>query len=187
MPTVPKTSPQHILREARRLVARGGAEAFSLKALAEAVGVQAPSLYKHFEDRSAILRAVAAEVSRELAGKQLQAAGEGRVEERLKAVARAQRDYARRQPHLYALVFNPAPGEALPAEQASSGPLEALLALLEQWMGKGHVLEGARLLVAFTHGFAMMEGAAAFQLGGDVDEAFEFGLGRVVESLRRGP
>jgi hypothetical protein len=49
------------------------------------------------------------------------------------------------------------------------------------------VLEGARTLVAFTHGFAMMEGSSAFQLGGSVDEAFEFGLERVLRALQGSP
>ncbi|MGC4116822.1 MAG: TetR/AcrR family transcriptional regulator [Myxococcales bacterium] len=184
MPTVPKTSPESIVKAARRLVARGGAPGLSLQSVARAVGVQAPSLYKHFDDRTALLRAVAVEASRELAAAQLAAAGaEGPLERRLEAVARAQRDFARRQPHLYALVFDAHVRlERSPKDQQQ---LEALFALLAEWMGGGEeVLEGARLLTAFVHGFASMERAGAFQLGGDVDRAFDFGLKRVLRALK---
>lgn len=184
MPAVPKTSRRQIIGAARRLLSRSRAGELSLKALAEAVGVRAPSLYKHFEGRAAILREVAADVARELATRQLDAAAAGPVDERLKAVARVQREYARKKPRLYALLFDPTSPEAAPPADASKAQIDTLLALLERWMGPGHVLEGARLLVAYTHGFAMMERSAAFRLGGDVDEAFEFGLGRLVASLR---
>jgi AcrR family transcriptional regulator len=186
MPTVPKTSPEAIVEQARRLIARSGAEALSLQVLAAAVGVKAPSLYKHFESRASILRAVAEKVRRDLASRQLGAAAKGPLEVGLKAIARAQREYAREEPHLYALVFSPGDAEAAPVDHQGSQPLEALFALLTRWMGPAHVLEGARLLVAFTHGFAMMERSHAFQLGGDVDAAFEFGLDRVLRALRGG-
>jgi AcrR family transcriptional regulator len=183
MPSVPKTSVEDIVAAAKRLIARGGAEALSLAAVAEAVGVRAPSLYKRFPDRAAIVRAVATEAARELATRQLAAAGEGPVDEQLKAVARAQRDYARKKPHLYALVFEPRGESALLRDEADRRQLDALFELLARWMGPAHVLEGARALTAFTHGFASMERAGAFQLGGDVDVAFEFGLGRLVSAL----
>ncbi|MFT3917575.1 MAG: TetR/AcrR family transcriptional regulator [Anaeromyxobacteraceae bacterium] len=186
MPTVPKTSEAEILAEARRLVARDGAAAFSLGELAAAVGVKAPSLYKRFSGgREAILRGVAGAVGRELAERLLAAAGKGSLEARLRAVARAQRAFARREPRLYALVFAPTSEAAAPAAGPPAGAMQGLLALLGEWMGGGaEVLEGARLLVAFTHGFAGMEASGAFRLGGDVEAAFEFGLDRILGSLR---
>ena len=186
MPTVPKTSAPDIVKAARRLIARDGAAAFSLQEVAKAVGVQAPSLYKHFQDRAAVVRAVAAEVGRELAAAQLAAAmAQGTLEARLGAAARAQREYARKKPHLYALVFDPSTEELAPPDAASRAQLQGLFDLLAQWMGgRNQVLEGARLLTAFTHGFSMMERARAFQLGGSVDQAFEFGLQRVLTALK---
>lgn len=185
MPTVPKTSEAEILAEARRLVARDGAAAFSLGDLAAAVGVKAPSLYKRFAGREAILRGVAGAVGRELAEKLLAAAGKGTVEARLRAVCRAQRGFARKEPNLYALVFAPTSEAAAAEAGPPAGATQGLLSLLAEWMGgEARVLEGARLLVAFTHGFAGMESSGAFRLGGDVEAAFEFGLDRILGALR---
>ena len=50
-------------------------------------------------------------------------------------------------------------------------------------MGVEHALEGARLVVAWAHGFVSMELAGAFRLGGDVDEAFAFGVERLAVAL----
>jgi AcrR family transcriptional regulator len=50
-----------LLDAAARLLRTGGAEALTLRALAEAVGVSRTAPYRHFRDKSALLVAVAAE------------------------------------------------------------------------------------------------------------------------------
>jgi len=52
---------------ATRLVAKGGHEQLSLRAVADAVGVAHRSLYNHFRDREALLDAVATETYKRLA------------------------------------------------------------------------------------------------------------------------
>lgn len=47
------------------------------------------------------------------------------------------------------------------------------------------VLEVARLLVAFAHGFVSMELAGAFGLGGNVDAAFDCAVESIIRGLRR--
>src|SRR5947208_1860901 len=49
------------LKAAYRLVAKAGHERFSLREVADAVGVAHRSLYNHFRDREALLDAVATE------------------------------------------------------------------------------------------------------------------------------
>jgi AcrR family transcriptional regulator len=55
------------LKAASRLVAEGGHEQLSLRAVADAVGVAHRSLYNHFADREALLDAVATEAYLKLA------------------------------------------------------------------------------------------------------------------------
>src|SRR5512142_2649694 len=67
-PAVPRKGGYHhgdlrnaLLAAALKLVARHGVERFSLREAARAVGVSAAAAYRHFEDRSALLRALAHE------------------------------------------------------------------------------------------------------------------------------
>ena len=181
MPTVPKTSPEQITKAARKLIARVGAENLSMQGLAAAVGVRAPSLYKHFPDRASILGAVTREVALELEKTLAEAASTGAPRKDLAAIAHAYRHYAHRFPRLYGLMFTAEAG-LTKGESRRFG--HALFVVLNQWIPSSkHLLEAARALVAFTHGFVMMEQSGAFQLGGDVERAFDFGLERLIEAL----
>ena len=69
-------------------------------------------------------------------------------------------------------------------EEESRAVTQTLFATLARWLPAAkRPLDAARTLVAFTHGFVMMEQSGAFRLGGDLDSAFEFGLARLLDSL----
>jgi len=53
-------------------------------------------------------------------------------------------------------------------------------------VGPADKLSAARLLTAWATGFISMELAGAFQLGGNVDAAFEYGIGRLTAALHEG-
>jgi len=55
-----------IVAAARRLLERAGPEALTMRRLAAELGIQAPSLYKHFPDKAALEDALALEASAEL-------------------------------------------------------------------------------------------------------------------------
>jgi AcrR family transcriptional regulator len=56
-----------ILAEAMRLIARDGVEEMKIKDIADAVGIQIPSIYKHFVNRDAIVATLARTMVEELA------------------------------------------------------------------------------------------------------------------------
>lgn len=53
-----------ILSEALKLFAKEGYEAVNVEQIAEAVGIKAPSLYKHFKSKRAIFESILAEMER---------------------------------------------------------------------------------------------------------------------------
>jgi len=185
MPSVAKTSHRQIVTAARRLIARHGLAELSMQAVASAVGVQAPSLYKHVPDRATLVREVVRSVMAEMQAQLTAAAVTGDPLADLRAMAHAQRAYAQRSPRLYALVFADAGAgaEIEPAEYAQVVSL--LLERLRQIGDPKRALSGARLLVAYLHGFVSMEAAGAFHLSGDLDRDFAFGVDRLLEALRR--
>lgn len=185
MPALARTSSAKIVSAARRLVERHGPEGLSMQAVAQAVGIQAPSLYKRYADRAALLREVRLAVAGSMERTVVRAATTGDTTDDLRAIARAQRSYAWRAPHLYALLFAAVEPSAALAVSDYAAMTAVILERMRVHGEPRHALEGARLLVSFVHGFSSMETAGAFRLGGSTDEAFEFGLTRILQALQR--
>lgn len=183
MPTPDRTSLDDIVRAARDLLESAGLTGVSMQAVAERVGVRAPSLYKRVRSREDLIRLVAEATLGDLQTRLDSVSGEGDARHRLAALAHALRDFARERPAGYRLVFSP-PTEAtqLSAESLAraSGPL---LAVAAELAGPQDALEAARTVTAWATGFIGMELAGAFRLGGDVDAAFEYGIARLSAAL----
>ena len=101
----------------------------------------------------------------------------------LRAMAGAYRGFAHANPVTYTLMMAP---PAVPGATARSVRSSAtFLSIVEQVAGPRHALPAARTIVAWAHGFITMELAGAFRLGGDVEQAWDFGLSRILSAIRR--
>lgn len=182
MPTPAKTTDAQVVAAARGLVEQRGTAAVSMQDVAAAVGVRAPSLYKRFPTRAALLAGVEAEVMARLRETLIEAADragrDGRG--RLLAMAAAYRGFAHAHPHAYALLFAPDAPRGQDADAARADAAEPLLAELRGVLAEADVLPAARVVTAFLHGFVAMELAGAFRLGGDPEVAFARGLDAVL-------
>jgi hypothetical protein len=58
-----------------------------------------------------------------------------------------------------------------------------VLVVVERLVGPDRALGAARLVTAFTDGFISIELNGLFPLGGDLDEAFRYGVEVLVEAL----
>ena len=172
MPSPTRTTNAEVVAAAREILESSGTAGLTMQAVAEHVGVRAPSLYKRFRDRDALLAAVVTASIDELADR-LDAAHSGIAD-----LAGAYRDFARERPEAFRLIFTAAaPLEAL---QRSAAPVIRAAADL---VGEEHALDAARLVTAWATGFVQMELAGAFRLGGDIDAAFAYGLDRLGAGL----
>lgn len=172
MPSPRLTTNEEVVAAAREVLESAGPGGLTMQAVATRVGVRAPSLYKRFNDRDALLTAVVAATIEELTGR-LQAASPD-----LTRLAAAYRAFAHERPEAFRLVFTPyAQQDAL---QRSAAPV---LRAAGDLVGEEDALAAARLFTAWATGFLQMELAGAFRLGGDVDEAFRYGLERILEGL----
>lgn len=172
MPTPSRTSVDDITAAGVAILDERGLTGLTMQAVAHAVGVKPPSLYKHVADRAALVRLVADAAATDLAG---QLSGQNGLPE----LARSVRAWAKEYPERFRAVFS---GQGSPdvAEEAGAPLLKAARDLV----GVADKLSAARLVTAWATGFISMELAGAFQLGGNVDEAFEYGLERLTASLR---
>jgi len=132
-----------IVGAARELLEREGRSAVTMRRLAQGLGVQAPSLYKHVSDKDELEAALA-----DLAREELAAALAGAPA--LDEAARRYRAWALDHPHLYRLATErPLPDGVRPtagADRAESPLLEVV--------GDEH---RARAAWAFAHGMVELE------------------------------
>ncbi|AMB58870.1 TetR/AcrR family transcriptional regulator [Microterricola viridarii] len=184
MPTPERTSREAILAVGREILEADGLAGLTMQAVASRVGVKAPSLYKRIRNRDELVRLIAEATITDLgAHLRLAAAEPADAAARVAALAVAFRAFAHRFPAGFHLIFAPGPAGRRPAHDtivASSAPiLEAAGALA----GPAHALDAARTVTAWANGFISMELAGAFNLGGDVDEAFSFGIRTLTSAL----
>jgi len=183
MPTPSRTSLEAIVAAARSLVTAGGVEALTMQAVAERVGVRAPSLYKRVRGRSALLRLVVDDALGELGRAMDAAAQSGDAVADLRALATEFRAFAHAQPNLFGLLFVSAADSAAPDVDLLAIASSPVIRTAERLAGPDDALPAARTITAWAVGFVQMELAGAFQLGGDVQEAFDYGVDRLAVAL----
>jgi AcrR family transcriptional regulator len=162
-----------IVDAARELLESDGREGLTMRAVADRLGIRAPSLYKHVADKQELEALVTAEAFREQGAAMHAAVAElpprGPRRAALEAIARVYRSWALAHPHLYRL--------------ATEGPLprERLPEGLEAWAAEPVVRAAgsesrARAAWAFAHGMTILELDGRFPSDADLDEAWRSGI-----------
>ncbi len=172
MPAPERTSLAEVVAAGSDLLEELGPTGLTMQAVASRVGVRAPSLYKRVRDREELLRLVATAAGED-AGARL--AG---TDGTLPALARAYRSFGHDRPEAFRLLLTSRPDPGTPQRIA-----EPVLLAVEKLVGSDRTLEAARFVTAWVTGFVSMELAGAFRLGGDLEEAWDFGLDRLVFAL----
>ena len=187
MPTPDRTSLDEIVAAGRELLESEGLAGLTMQAVADRVGVRAPSLYKRVRNRAELVSQVAEATAREL-GERLDAAAIGVAgpTTRLLALAHTFRSFAHERPTAFGLLFAPGGDVVIDAEVLERSSA-SMLAVAAELSGPDHALDSARTLTAWANGFVSMELSGAFRLGGDVERAFEFGAHRLADALATRP
>jgi AcrR family transcriptional regulator len=178
-----KTSDAAICQAVRLLLESKGEAALSMQAIAAEVGIRAPSLYKRFAGRAELLSAAARDALRELAELMHDPLAVEKTYESLERMAHLYRRFAKKNPRTYALIFSEEMAAREDLMAARLAATEPLLSLLTKTVGKEAALPAARLLVSYLHGFVSMELAKTFRFGGNVNDAFQYGLTKIVDCL----
>jgi AcrR family transcriptional regulator len=176
VPFPAKTTPETILQIAIEILETQGENTLSMRNLAEALGIKAPSLYRHYADRAALETAIAAEGARQLL-EQIQNATKRKTPlPAARAAAKTYLEFAAAHPALYDLMMRP---------QAATGNSQALwrhvLELIGNISGRSDDTSAAVAFWAYLHGFSSLERLGSFGQSGP-QSGFELGL----ESLLRG-
>jgi len=194
VPTPDRTSLEAIVDAGRALLESDGLDGLTMQAVAERVGVRAPSLYKRIRNRDDLVARIAEATLGELRERLDDAAEPANEPDpahdtdpgaELARLARAVRAFAHERPAGYRLIFGPG-AELRLSDTALAEASGAVLRVAGDLAGDEHRLDAARTITAWANGFVSMELAGAFRLGGDVDRAFEFGIARLAAALSLG-
>jgi len=190
MPTPDRTSLDDIVRAGRDILESDGLARLTMQAVADRVGVRAPSLYKRVRSRDHLVLLLTEDTARDL-GERLEtvAREESALDpaQRLADLARALRAFAHERPAGYRLIFAAPSEEARLPDETIARVSAPLLAVAAELVGADAALEAARTVTAWATGFIGMELAGSFRLGGDVDAAFEYGIARIATALVASP
>jgi AcrR family transcriptional regulator len=183
MPTPDRTSLDEIVQAGRDLLESAGMARLTMQAVADRVGVRAPSLYKRVRSRDDLVRLIAEATIRDL-GQRLATVRTGADPRRdLAELARSFRAFAHAAPASYHLIFAPNPDIARPSLDKVMDAVAPVMRAAADLAGEQHALEAARTLTAWANGFISMELAGAFKLGGSIDDAYEFGIACLTDAL----
>jgi len=144
-----------------------------MRRVAEALGIRAPSLYKHLPDKAALEAAIIADGFRE-AATAFETATDGAADP-MAALVRAFRTFASEHPHMYRLMTErPLPRDRLPPglEARTAAPLLRLTGSPAR----------ARAAWAFIHGMIILELNDRFPSDGMTEQAWESGIAAFARS-----
>ncbi len=127
-----------LVLECTQMIAAQGLAAFSMRKLADRVGIKAPSIYEHFESKELLLSAAHRAATAQL-GEALRASAKGRQpRQRLIATALGYLQFAQDNPPLFALLFMQTTSQRkdieTPPDQHS--PYAFLLARVQDFLGE---------------------------------------------------
>jgi AcrR family transcriptional regulator len=169
-----KTRPtiEKILAAARRLLDKEGAEAVTMRRVADAAGITAMAIYRHFTDRSGLLNAVADQGFAELAAQLERKRFSGSMEHRLAKMGEIYLDHAIENPRLFELMFlEPREGaRRYPRDfKAGLSPTANLMVeAVKEGMESGHFRKDDAWEIVFAMG-ALLHGLIMLYLGGRVE------------------
>jgi AcrR family transcriptional regulator len=180
MPYPAKTDPDQILETAIQILESDGRDALSMRKLAEALDLKAPSLYRHYADRNSLEQAIAARAATQLHDALEQGIRPLRSANKvLHQSARTYREFAETHPELYDLMMT----NFTPANIPESKALwNFVLEVIGRITGNPDDTSAAVALWSFLHGFVTLERNGLFGPSGPKN-AFEVGIEALIAGL----
>ncbi|HEY1804883.1 MAG TPA: TetR/AcrR family transcriptional regulator [Terracidiphilus sp.] len=171
-----KSTAEKIVAAAGKLLGREGAEAVTMRRVANAVGITPMALYRHFADRDGLLNVLADAGFAELTRRASKVAMPAGVEQQLMKILDVFLDFALEKPRLFELMFlaRRRGARQFPEDfhTGRSAIAKVSAAVLENGMKQGVFRRDDFWEIAFEAG-AMLQGLVMLYLGGRVGTSEE--------------
>lgn len=155
----------HLIETVRQLVEEKGADGFSISEAARRAGVSSAAPYRHFHDRTEIVRAVALEGMLRLGKAMEVAAANANFAEfkKINAIGKAYVDFARNEPGVFRLMFGLTEGHRGDPEMEETGRktygvlVREVTASLPPDTAEEEVWRRSYMLWTFVHGHSFLQ------------------------------
>ena len=181
-------SPETVVKAAAELIEQQGRETFSMRALADHLGVKTASLYNHVDHMEGLV----AEVCRDGLCLQKEAELQGiegkHGEEAVRILADTYRSFAKQHKELYWLIMNRSAKDPQVLDDAAVLFTDPLKQMLQDFhLREEENIHYRRLFRAIVHGFISQEEQGFFShYPVAVEESFHFAIQCFIDSLKQG-
>jgi AcrR family transcriptional regulator len=177
---------ERILDAAEKIYRTAGADALSMRRMADDLGISATALYRHYAGKDELLDAVANRAFEKLATEFREAAKKRTPRAKLLAVFESFRAFALKRPALFDLMyFHQRPGaRRFPADIASgASPTANVVVELLTQMNVKDPLDAALLLWAEAQGLVSLHRAGRFESDSVFQRAWDRLFARLLQTL----
>ncbi|AZG46172.1 TetR/AcrR family transcriptional regulator [Gordonia insulae] len=145
---------QALLDAAAELLDRGGPDAVTLREVGGGAGVSRSAAYRHFDDKDALLMALATDAWATVAAGVEAIVGDDSLSPTaaLRTALEAVSDLGRARPHLYRLMFAQPTTSSAPTVEAAGRAQDGFLVLVGRVVGVERARPFAGVLMAAAHG-----------------------------------
>ncbi|MDO4386788.1 MAG: TetR/AcrR family transcriptional regulator [Clostridia bacterium] len=178
-------SREALVDAAKRLVEESGAAAFSMRTLAEKLGVKAASLYAHIESMDALFTEVGLSALNDQKAAQLCAVQGKSRDQAVMALADSYRAFAKEHSELYRLIMQMPMGtnEALKTAAAMTAE-PAMRVLADYRIREERRMHWQRVLRGVMHGFVSQEAAGYFShYPVELEESYHLAVQCIIDGL----
>lgn len=178
---------EQITQAAKRLIEEQGYDRFSMRQLAENLGVKTASLYAHVESMEALLTDVGLAALREQRAYQLAAIGGKHRDAAVMGLADAYRRHAKEHRALYRFIMKMPVGTDEALKQAAAMVTEPAMQVLADYaLTEEQKMHWQRVLRGLMHGFISQEENGYFShYPVDVEESYQLAVRCLIDGLHR--
>lgn len=174
-----------IVEAAAELIAEKGFDRFSLRELADRLGVKTASLYNHISSLSELTSNIGQLAFERMAGQLYSGTEDASSFDTLYHIAIGYRKFAKENPELYKTIVKiPSTGGSDLIEKGQS-LVHSLYPVLEACgLSEKDIIHFSRTIRSAMHGFVTLEEAGFFGTVVDVDESYSYMVKTLLQSLK---
>lgn len=174
-----------VVAAAKQFIEQKGCDNFSMRALAENLGIKTASLYSHIENMEKLFTEVGLSALKQQRNEIIKEVGDKRRDDAVRAAAASYRRFAAQHTELYKLIMQMPRSEDEVLKEAASMTAEPFMLILNDYeIGEAQKMHWQRALRGVMHGFVSEEQAGYFShYPVDIGESYKTAVECMIEGL----